>query len=580
MEGADDERSAVSSDLGDASEDEELGALGDFRPSALGLSPPPGRLFKSASSAASSSPTLSLPESFDNLGSVASGPGGAPRAPGNYLEYGLRQQLEAELQSATEKRHAEREAYGERLEALGRDNGQLRSRVESLGGELARVKRTLRDRRDAIDAGFRDGLAHARRGEGGDDAGDERVFALVEELRTRPLEELTLRELATAGLRTAAKLADCEIAKKRLEARLSFLEEQHGKSLDAAEAAHQRAVAAAEAKRADGADYRGAVRRAVREKRVALADAQKALAANADDFRARLEDRSAELAAATEKQITIIRSEREAFEARTRGAAGRRTPSRRAARARRASAASAPRRRPAPTPPRPSRRVADMAEAAAGVLAYELAASSTRLQGAERDAAAFKIENGALKEQVDVASREVAALEERLASSKRERDATVDGLEHKVRAYETLELELDSAVLRCADGTRGVDANGNVLASPELRDAALAAGLSRPERRVRHALKLADAAKPTQFLLSALADRDKAVAALRTKLHRADKAATDAANSADATAEHNARLETEILRLVKHRDELAQLRRGGARLRGQRVVRRSREGLA
>ena len=291
MEGADDERSAVSSDLGDASEDEELGALGDFRPSALGLSPPPGRLFKSASSAASSSPTLSLPESFDNLGSVASGPGGAPRAPGHYLEYGLRQQLE-----------------------------------------------------------------------------------------------------------------------------------------------------------------------------------------------------------------------------------------------------------------------------------------------------------------------------ERLASSKRERDATVDGLEHKVRAYETLELELDSAVLRCADGTQGVDANGNVLASPELRDAALAAGLSRPERRVRHAvllaqkllrteaelreslqgedgaraaaaaaaadaaltkLKLADAAKPTQFLLNALADRDKAVAALRTKLHRADKAATDAANSADATAEHNARLETEILRLVKHRDELAQLRSALSQLRAQ-----------
>ena len=130
-------------------------------------------------------------------------------------------------------------------------------------------------------------------------------------------------------------------------------------------------------------------------------------------------------------------------------------------------------------------------EGADDVLAYELAASSTRLQGAERDAAAFKIENGALKEQVDVASREVAALEERLASSRRERDATVDGLEHKVRAYETLELELDSAVLRCADGTQGVDANGNVLASPELRDAALAAGLSRPERRVRHAVLLA-----------------------------------------------------------------------------------------
>ncbi|KAH8083981.1 double-stranded DNA 3'-5' exodeoxyribonuclease [Aureococcus anophagefferens] len=421
MEGADDERSAVSSDLGDASEDEELGALGDFRPSALGLSPPPGRLFKSASSAASSSPTLSLPESFDNLGSVASGPGGAPRAPGNYLEYGLRQQLEAELQSATEKRHAEREAYGERLEALGRDNGQLRSRVESLGGELARVKRTLRDRRDAIDAGS-----------------------------------------ATAGLRTAAKLADCEIAKKRLEARLSFLEEQHGKSLDAAEAAHQRAVAAAEAKRADGADYRAALSdEAVREKRVALADAQKALAANADDFRARLEDRSAELAAATEKQITIIRSERETFEGRELAAL---RDARDAVEDARASA-SAPRqrarRRPAPTPPRPSRRVADMAEAAAGGACSPTSSRRRRRGSRARSATPRRSRSRtALKEQVDVASREVAALEERLASSRRERDATVDGLEHKVRAYETLELELDSAVLRCADGTRASTRTG------------------------------------------------------------------------------------------------------------------------
>ncbi|KAH8075914.1 double-stranded DNA 3'-5' exodeoxyribonuclease [Aureococcus anophagefferens] len=301
------------------------------------------------------------------------------------------------------------------------------------------------------------------------------------------------RDDVEAGLRTAAKLADCEIAKKRLEARLSFLEEQHGKSLDAvrdasaiegdalrriaaaervaevaqAEAAHQRAVAAAEAKRADGADYRAALSdEAVREKGSLRGRAEGARGERRR-LPARLEDRSAELAAATEKQITIIRSERE---------------TERAAASARADAAEAE-----------SRRVADMAEAAAErrVLAYELAASSTRLQGAERDAAAFKIENGALKEQVDVASREVAALEERLASSRRERDATVDGLEHKVRAYETLELELDSAVLRCADGTQGVDANGNVLASPELRDAALAAGLSRPERRVRHAVLLA-----------------------------------------------------------------------------------------
>ena len=74
---------------------------------------------------------------------------------------------------------------------------------------------------------------------------------------------------------------------------------------------------------------------------------------------------------------------------------------------------------------------------------------------------------------------------------------------------------------------------------------------------------------PGRLFINALADRDKAVAALRTKLHRADKAATDAANAADATAEHNARLETEILRLVKHRDELAQLRSALSQLRAQ-----------
>ncbi|KAK7249893.1 double-stranded DNA 3'-5' exodeoxyribonuclease [Aureococcus anophagefferens] len=467
MEGVDDERSAVSSDLGDASEDEELGALGDFRPSALGLSPPPGRLFKSASSAASSSPTLSLPESFDNLGSVASGPGGAPRAPGNYLEYGLRQQLEAELQSATEKRHAEREAYGERLEALGRDNGQLRSRVESLGGELARVKRTLRDRRDAIDAGFRDGLSHARRGEGGDDAGDERVFALVEELRTRPLEELTLRELAT-----------------------------------------------------------------------------KALAANADDFRARLEDRSAELAAATEKQITIIRSERETFEGRELAAlrGARATPSRtRGASARRASAARAAASARADAAEAESRRVADMARPRrAACFAYELAASSTRLQGAERDAAAFKIENGALKEQL----RDAALA------------AGLSRPERRVRHAVLLAQKLLRTEAELRESLQGED---GARARPP------------PRRRALTKLKLADAAKPTQFLLSALADRDKAVAALRTKLHRADKAATDAQRiPLDATAEHNAqRLETEILRLVKHRDELAQLRSALSQLRAQ-----------
>ena len=221
-----------------------------------------------------------------------------------------------------------------------------------------------------------------------------------------------------------------------------------------------------------------------------------------------------------------------------------------------------------------------------------------------------------LKEQVDVASREVATLEEKVLSLGRERNATVDGLTHKVRAYETLELELDSAVLRCADNNGAASLvsvpgappapGGDGGGIPGLRDAALAAGLSRPERRVRHAVllaqkllrteaaldqerrasdafhaaaaaadaraaqakaKLDDAAKPTQFLLAALNDRDASLATLRQKLHRADRAATDAANAAEATACHNATLEREILRLVKHRDELAALRSALQQLR-------------
>ena len=79
---------------GAASDDEEI--------SALGASPARPR----AGGSAASSPTLSLPESFSNLG-------GEP-AP-------LARQLESELAATHERRAAEREAYHARRAAARRD---------------------------------------------------------------------------------------------------------------------------------------------------------------------------------------------------------------------------------------------------------------------------------------------------------------------------------------------------------------------------------------------------------------------------------------------------------------------------
>ena len=171
-----------------------------------------------------------------------------------------------------------------------------------------------------------------------------------------------------------------------------------------------------------------------------------------------------------------------------------------------------------------------------------------------------------------------------------------------MRAYEQLELELDSAVLRAG----GAPEPG--VADAGLRDAAVAAGLSRPERRVRHAVllaqrllkaeaagealarandglaaqaaafraradlavaRLATAEKPTQFLLQALQERDAHAARLRARLHAAEKSAAGAVADAEGLATHNARLEAEVHKLVQHRAELQHLKHHVARLRAQ-----------
>ena len=112
---------------GAASDDEEI--------SALGASPARPR----AGGSAASSPTLSLPESFSNLG-------GEP-AP-------LARQLESELAATHERRAAEREAYHARLAAARRDADAARRQADAQAVELARATEALRDRRDAIDDGF------------------------------------------------------------------------------------------------------------------------------------------------------------------------------------------------------------------------------------------------------------------------------------------------------------------------------------------------------------------------------------------------------------------------------------------
>ena len=63
------------------------------------------------------------------------------------------------------------------LEASRRDAEGKGAAVEKLRAELARVRATLADRRDAIDNGFQDGLAYADRADGAPPAVFAQVFA-------------------------------------------------------------------------------------------------------------------------------------------------------------------------------------------------------------------------------------------------------------------------------------------------------------------------------------------------------------------------------------------------------------------
>lgn len=226
------------SDLGLSSDDDA--SLDD----ALAVSP--GGRYDDTVSAASgaSSPTLSLPESFANLGEIRLRNRGTPirgGGGGKYLEAGLRRQLEEELAACHERRAAEREAFSERIEGSRLESEARGRRCEQLSAELARARATLSERRDAIDNGFADGLAYAGRADGGppETPASSATRALVDELTQRPLEELTLRELATvrvvmasahahdARARTARAAADADAERVAVAKRLGNLESEY-----------------------------------------------------------------------------------------------------------------------------------------------------------------------------------------------------------------------------------------------------------------------------------------------------------------------------------------------------------------
>ena len=242
-----------------------------------------------------------------------------------------------------------------------------------------------------------------------------------------------------------------------------------------------------------------------------------------------------------------------------------------------------------------AKRIAAVSDGAAlkKIAAFEVAAltSQNRDLQDQKDASASKAE--LLKDQLDVAEREYAALQSDSDAEARRLKYQNTALQDKLLAYEQLEVELDAAVIKAGASS---SSSTQLTVVP---GTTTAAGLSRPERRVRHAILLAqqllktqgqletlkkqedataagraaaeaalaranarlvDASKPAKYLLKALQDRDDDVAALRRKLDDARRDAQRAASQAKASAEHNLDLEDQVKRLLKHRAELQQLK--------------------
>lgn len=632
-------------------------------------------------------PTLSLPDSFDESVTVDE-----PTRPSNVIQFEteLRKQLQAELY-----RRVQREG------TLVREGDALRARVAALESSLSQSRAALEERRSVIEAGFHEGMIQAQESAAGQPSA-------LEELRQRPVDELTLRELATLRVAEAAsagaeKLATCQLEfaevhsacraaqaeskaarddnqaleaelvrrdrrlqiletdTARLESELSEvrssreatrkrledmgdvkaelarrerelnemkqeLEAARRASEAAAEATHRAAEAHAESGRrvsdaealvrlakrdkehaeAVAREDRGradiaferlaSIERELADRRAELTECRAEAAKRADLAEARLAAKTAELSSAAAHEIELLRRQRretdkaelEAIREARRDAvaAAEREQDRRLALERDLEACR--RERDAAD----AARLATSAELTAETktLSFEVASLRARLDSELQAKQEATDRADTLRAQLDVAEREHAALEAKAAGEHRRLSERIRDDGHKLAAYEKLELELDSAVLRTADGS------GAALALP---GSALAAGLSRPERRVRHAVMLAqklletqatnhrleseldaaraaeaahtaarsradarllDASKPARYLLAALAKRDDDVTELRRKLQDARTAAQQAANQAAAAAEHNDRLEAEVHRLLKHRTELAQLK--------------------
>lgn len=648
-------------------------------------------------------PSLSMPEDDETLES-----GSEAVVAGPSFEAELRKHYQAEVEARIARQRQTEARATAVIDELRRELTAERSRAKSAEAALERSRAALSERREVIEAGFRDGLAAA---EGGVD------------VALRPEEELTLRELAAkrtaeAGRRGFELLADArrelvesEKTKKeclakvaaaqfdvsRRDEALGRADKQHGelrseigrlearvenmKRVDAAqrealaEAAEDRSVltalksqinkyerdadearaaskqAAAALERASRTEADCAQRVADAEKfmRLATMDADQAKASlgsetrradererralsaerdlaaareeiidlrnrlgkAADDYDARLAAKVAVVTEAARRDVESLRQQRQDFdraelealrEARRDVVAQlEREGERRAALERDLDAARRER------DDAEARRLASAADLTADhkVLSYELATARTSLDQMTTEKNDSHNRASMLRDQLDVAEREHAALEARSAAGERALRNEIAGLAAKVSAYEQLEIELDAAVLRCAADDAN-PAETRLLGSLPGTSSALAAGLSRPERRVKHAVllaqklikteaeahdldrrldrasaseaalqaalarahsRLADASKPAKHLLVALQQRDDDINDLRRKLNDARAAAAHAADQAQKAAQHNDDLEAQVHRLLKHRAELSQLKRLLAQLR-------------
>uniref|UniRef100_A0A7S3K0Q4 Uncharacterized protein n=1 Tax=Aureoumbra lagunensis TaxID=44058 RepID=A0A7S3K0Q4_9STRA len=649
----------------------------------------------------SKSPTLSLAESSVDVGFDAE----------------MRRHLEAELIGLRTKFERYKADSSRSIESMRRAVTEAQNEAQKCQIETQRARAALEERRDAIEAGFRDGAAYAQAI--ADDALEStteentaniKLKAVIDELRQRPTEELSLRELAAVRVADVSRAAylrssvasrsaadalrekrqaqvdcrqaqedavACEKARDQAERRLKIerersqdeikrlteMERISSQSLrqaqrelnelatckaelaklradedrraqlasDAAQALERaaqaesscisriadaerfaslakldqrdaEAIAKEHERRAAAAEHRcDMLERDNTEKRQEIAEIRQRLADAASDFKSQLEAKCQSLDAAAKLQIDELREQRrhldrneiealrearrDAVTALDRELSAKRDLERDLASAR-SEAADAR-----------AEKLATIAQVSADrkILEFELATAKANAEEANDKLQALTNKADLLREQLDLAERAYNALKADSDNEQRLLNYRIIDLQDKVTAYEKLEIELDAAVIR--SGAIGDSSSQERKLIPGTLETS--AGLSRPQRRVQHAVMLAqqllktqtdlekmlrqhdaasaaraaceaklaltnnrllEASKPAKYLLSALQERDEAVAALRHKLDQARNAARAAVTEAQTVQEHNTELEAQVKRLIKHRAELAQLK--------------------